>query len=213
MMEIVVLGKILNSFKVCDNFIRKQCSTSEENCLSMINCYCNFERRPNSSYSDVEYFMTRYSQVIGQNLELLDQVFHEFVEYQLLRKEDIPETVWMTAKAGGEGETFVCMDVVWNYLRTKKTPDGCHLQFSNLSRIALLVLAIPHSNAQEERVFSLIKLNKTPQRSNLDLEQTLSSIITIKMQEVEPCYNFEPTSDMLKQAKKATWEYNKEHTK
>ena len=59
----------------------------------------------------------------------------------------------MTAKAGSEGEMFVCMDVVWNYLRTKKTPDGCHLQFSNLSRIALLVLAIPHSNAQEEWVF------------------------------------------------------------
>ena len=75
----------------------------------------------------------------------------------------------------------------------------------------ILVLTLRHSNADEECVFSLIRQNKTDFRSSLSLDGTLSSILTVKMAIEEPCYKLEPTPEVIKCSKKATWEYNKEH--
>ena len=132
-------------------------------------------------------------------------------------KDDIPTCIWNSATGKLEGdsgeEPFVRMDVIWGFISTIKTGDGCKMKFSLLSRVAKLVLTLPHSNAGEERVFSLVRLNKTPYRSSLDLEGTLSSILTVKMHNPEPCYEFEPSNTMLENSKKATYEYNKEHRK
>ena len=78
-------------------------------------------------------------------------------------------------------------DVIWAFLSTKKTGDGCKLKFSNLSKVAKLVLTLPHSNAGEEWVFRLVRLNKTPYRSSLGLDGTLSSILTVKLHNLEKC--------------------------
>ena len=72
-------------------------------------------------------------------------------------------------------------DAVWNQLGNMRRPDG-QLRFHRLVRVAKLVLTMPHSNAAEERVFSMIRKNKTPFRPNLDPSETLGSIITIKME-------------------------------
>ena len=74
--------------------------------------------------------------------------------------------------------------------------------FSLLSKVAKLVLTLPHSNADEEHVFSLIRQNKTDFRNSLALDGTLSSILTVKMSCQEPCYKFEPTADVIKKSKK-----------
>ena len=80
-----------------------------------------------------------------------------------------------------------------------------------LSKVAKLVLTIPHSNADEERVFSLVRQNKTDSRNSLSLDGTLSSILTVKMACEEPCYKYEPTVDVVRKSKTVTWKYNKEH--
>jgi len=41
------------------------------------------------------------------------------------------------------------------------------------------------------------------------VDGTLASLLTIKMANKEP--SFEPPADLLARAKKATWNYNKEH--
>ena len=41
-------------------------------------------------------------------------------------------------------------------------------------------MTIPHSNAGEDRIFSLINKNNTPTRSSLQIDGTLSSLIIIK---------------------------------
>ena len=82
-----------------------------------------------------------------------------------------------------------------------KSGDGW---FPNLSKVAKLVLTIPHSNAEEERVLSLVRMNKPDYLSRLKLDGTLSSIMTVKLND-KPCYKFEPSdSCILSQAKKAT---------
>ncbi|CAL8328135.1 unnamed protein product [Boreogadus saida] len=56
-----------------------------------------------------------------------------------------------------------------------------------------------------------VGLNKTKTRNSLALDGTLSSIMTIKMADLEPCFKWEPPSDVLKTSKKATGQYNRAH--
>ena len=102
------------------------------------------------------------------------------------------------------------MDVIWGFLNTVKNIDG-KLTFERLAKVALLVLTIPHSNAEEEQVFSLVTKNKTKFRPNLKLDGTLASILTIKLANPQPCYKFEPPQEVIESAKKATVTYNRAH--
>ena len=113
---------------------------------------------------------------------------------------------------GTENDKFYHrMDIIWDYLSSLKAPDHA-ARILRLSKIAMLVLLILHSNVQEERIFSMVHKNKTAFWSNLDPKGTLSSILTVKLANNVPAHQFEPTKDLLKTAKSATWKYNKEHS-
>ncbi len=71
------------------------------------------------------------------------------------------------------------MDVLWHHFSSMKAVDNS-FRFPRLSKVAKLVLTIPHSNAQEERLFSMVRKNKT---ASLDPKGTLSSILAIKLAE------------------------------
>ena len=176
--------------------------------------FLNFEKRSSCHFFDIEYFIDRYKDVSILS-DISDDLYDEFVNYQLLKDEDIPSSVWESAlvKPEGDGQPYSRIDVIWGYLSTMKAGDNCSLRFPQLSSIAKLVLTLPHSNAGEERVFSLVRLNKTPYRSCLNLDGTLSSILTVKMQDLEPCFTYEPPEQMIEQSRKVTWEYNKKHQK
>ncbi|CAL8389421.1 unnamed protein product [Boreogadus saida] len=60
-------------------------------------------------------------------------------------------------------------------------------------------------------IAELWDLNKTKTRNSLALDGTLSSIMSIKMADLEPCFKWEPPSDVLKASKKATGQYNRAH--
>lgn len=148
----------------------------------------------------------------------LTELSEEFVQYQLLDREAIPELVWKEARVeDAESEeddrnVHYHLDAIWQHLSTMKGGDG-RLLFKRLSQIAKLVLVIPHSNAAEERVFSMVRKNKTPFRPNLGLDKTLPSLLTVKLATDEPCHKYEPPEAAVKKAGKVTWEYNKEHRK
>lgn len=139
------------------------------------------------------------------------------INYQLLEETRIPSDTWESARvkapsdheSGAESSVCFRMDVIWTYLGSLKSSDGCSFMFKRLCKIAFLVMIIPHSNAAEERIFNLIRANKTDFRHSLNLEGTLTSIIMIKMAELPP--KFRPSREMLEDAKKSTWNYNKKH--
>ena len=79
------------------------------------------------------------------------------------------------------------------------------------TRLSMLILVIPHSNAEEEHVFSMVCKNKTAFRANLYPKGMLSSIFTIKLANSQPAHCYEPTNTVLKKAKSATYEYNRAH--
>lgn len=89
-----------------------------------------------------------------------------------------------------------------------KNADGSQC-FLRLFSVAKVVLTIPHSNAAEERIFSMIRKNKTCFRPNLDPIETLSSIISVKLAiENKPIHKIDIPDEILRKAKKATNEMN-----
>ena len=106
----------------------------------------------------------------------LDQLQEQFLNYQLLSSEaEIPRE----AKAHiNDSEEHP--DLLWGFLRGVKKTGTNLIEFDLLFKVAEAVMTIPHSNAGEERIFSLINKNKTPTRSSLKLDGTLSSLVAVK---------------------------------
>ena len=115
--------------------------------------------------------------------------------------------IWKDAEVRATGEeTHHRMDVIWGFLRSK---------VPHLAKIALSALVIPHSNAAEERVFSMLRKNKTEFRSRLDMKGSLNSIMRIKMSLPEalvPCHTWNPPEKLLKKCKAAVRRYNEAHS-
>ena len=133
-------------------------------------------------------------------------------DYQLMDSSDIAASVWEAAVVVDDGESkHHRMDVVWSYINSIKRGDGT-LKLARLSKVAHLVLTLPHSNAEEERVFSMVTKNKTNFRPNLKLDGTLSSILTIKLANLESCQDYKPCSSVIEKAKTPTMEYNRAHS-
>ena len=136
----------------------------------------------------------------------------QFIDFQLLSDDDIPLHVWNGAIVKTDEDGTPClfqMDVILGHLNSTKSADGA-LRFDLLARVALTVLCLPHSNAEEERVFSMIGKNKRAERSSLQVKGTLSSIMTVKLADLN-AKTFTPPASVLKAAKSATYEYNKAH--
>jgi hypothetical protein len=108
----------------------------------------------------VEYFIKRFSAILSYESHIeISSLAEEFTSYQLLERDDIPD--WESASVCDDSETrHYRMDVIWSYIKSMSNPDGT-LQFKRLSKVALLVLVLPHSNDEEERVFGLVTKNKT----------------------------------------------------
>ncbi|KAK6313957.1 hypothetical protein J4Q44_G00154160 [Coregonus suidteri] len=100
------------------------------------------------------------------------------------------------------------MESFWAEMATRKHKVTGAKEFERLAAVAKLVLVLPHANADADRVFSVVGLNKTKRRHSLALDGTRSSIMTIKMANLEPCFKWEPPSDIIKASKKATGQYN-----
>jgi len=170
-----------------------------------------FEEREKLEPSMVQYFVQRYPNLLpftsAKDLEELTQKVHDFAT---MDEEELPKSVRELANAN-EGGSRLRPDIVWGHLQELTTLDG-HKRFPRLSKIAMLVLTIPHSNAGEERVFSMIKKNLTSLRSCLDQEETLGSIMTIKMESLNSPGKIGLPPNVLKAAKSATRLYNKAHS-
>ena len=185
--------------------------------------FVDVKRRVEARIQSVHYFLKRFSVLFPWSTDKrkLEQLATEFSQYQVMPDSTISATAWEEARVServqdNDNETTVVhhrMDVLWGYLASLKDPVTKQPRFQLLCEVARLVLTLPHSNADEERVFSLIRQNKTDARSSLSLDGTLSSLICIKMANPEPCFRFEPPASVIERSKKVTREYNEEHRK
>ncbi|KAL0992571.1 hypothetical protein UPYG_G00095100 [Umbra pygmaea] len=87
------------------------------------------------------------------------------------------------------------MESFWAEMATRKHKVTEAKEFERLADVTKLVLVLPHANA--DRLFSVVGLNKTKRRNSLALDGTLSSIMTIKMANLELCFKWEPPSEVI----------------
>ena len=158
----------------------------------------DFQKRKSCDFSSVEYFLNRFSQHLST--EQADSIYDKFRLYQGL--SEIPPEIDIQTDSDGQ----VRADVVWHGL---KDINGRPV-FELLSHVAKLVLVLPHSNADEEHVFSFIRKKKTSFRADLSLEPwSLLSLVScnVNFNHIK-CFEYEHSSSVLERAKSAAWNYN-----
>ena len=140
--------------------------------------------------------------------EEYEELIAEYHDFQLLEEIGILSSEMKIIKPVKD----VLDDRMWHYLSTLKDCIG-YPRFPVLTKVVKLILVIPHSNAEEEHVFSLVMQNKTCFWPNLDLDESLASIITCRLvMEVESVTKFSISDDIISTAKQATTKSNKQHS-
>lgn len=121
------------------------------------------DRRVEVTDKELSYFLQRFPCMLPAG-STIDTVKLEFASYQShpiipkLKKETI--------------------DATWAAIGQTKDAAGVPM-FSNLARVMLGILIIPHSNASCERIFSCVRKNKTDQRASLS-DKTVDSLMVVK---------------------------------
>ena len=165
----------------------------------------------------MEFFINRFK-AFFQQLPV-DKLYDEFCDYQTLPDECFRDDVLKEAKVidreeDGEVLFQYRVNVLWWHIAQLVIPGTTAKRFKHLPKVAGLVVVLPHSNAGEERLFSIVRKNKTESRALMKLEGTLSSLLAMKLQYLEqtvPCHMWSPTKELLDSSKKAATAYNTEH--
>ena len=130
-------------------------------------------------------------------------------------KDAFEEAKVVDGEQDGKVLFYYRMDVLWWHIANKNIPGTATKRFPHLAKVAELVLVLPHSNAGEERLFSIVRKNKTESRASMKLEGTLSNLMAMKLQypeQVTPCFKWIPEERLLDSSKKAASVYNAKHT-
>jgi hypothetical protein len=181
--------------------------------------WIDVQNRSEAKWESVEFFLTKFKSVSNLSDIDMDAMYDEFCDYRTMTEDEIGQKAWSEAKvvdgsAGGEEIFHYRMDVLWWYISDMVVPGSNKKRFCHLLKEAELVLILPHSNAGEERLFSMVRKNKTESRSSMKLDGTLSNLLSMKLQYPEtttPCHKWNPDEELLKNSKKATKDYNDKH--
>lgn len=145
--------------------------------------------RASASFSAVQHLVTKFPAILPPDSSL-DCLEKQFKAYQ---RADVPSAI----------EQLPTSEEQWQKLGLLKDDLG-DILLPHLPRIMLRILSIPHSNASCERMFSLVRKNRTEFRANMSVE-TLESLITLK-QSAGTCYLQKPDKKVLNACKGATAE-------
>ena len=138
----------------------------------------------------------RFSLVDDNDLQKLED---EWLDYQLRPSTDLPTYT--------PGDTRI--DSFWGDMSRSKAGTG-QPRFGTLCAVVLPLLSLPNSNADSERVFSMAKKIDTDSRSDLG-QDTICALLSCKINTEDTCFQFQPSAELLKAAKSATWDYVKSH--
>ena len=123
------------------------------------------ENRETASFDSIIYFVERFPILKAKLIGKMDMLYDQFTSYQLL-----PNSVVNNQHQ---------VDQTWCNLNQLRQKDGV-ARFDLLFEVAKHILVLPHSNAEEERIFSTVSKNKTKFRATLSNKTTLPSILTCK---------------------------------
>ena len=112
------------------------------------------------------FFVDRFDHFFNFTDQELNALSGEFVDYTCLSDKAILDHIRkdaevITKNIDDSQNVYYRDDILWAFLSELKLPDSGSPCFKFLSKVARLALVLPHSNASSERIFSLIRKNKT----------------------------------------------------
>ena len=161
------------------------------------------ENQPKVNVSTVSRLIKRFNKVVPE--DEYDALESEVLDYSLTPMAELPSVPREEGKLTKSAE--ICE--YWQKVGMLKTLEGTD-RFPHLVRLAKCILALPHSNADTERVFSITRKILTDYRSELD-QSTLCALVACKMNSDEKCFELNTPKNVLDVAKGATMKYNREH--
>lgn len=142
--------------------------------------------RETSSWKNLEYFLNAFPSILPHGASR-DDLQMQFAEFQsCLLPEDLPNAI----------------DEKWKAISDNVKDLAGKPCLRELAAVMCHILAIPHSNAACERIFSTVRKNRTDFRASMS-SQTLENILIVK-QKNEVCYERQNSSELLKSCKAAT---------
>jgi hypothetical protein len=157
----------------------------------------DLSKRSEVSFQSVKYFVDMFPTLKPSSSgeeDGYDILEIEFLKYQV---DKLPENILKCERA----------DVQWHQLGQMKDYEA-NLKYSNLSRVMLAILVIPHSNADSERVFSAVRRIQTEFRPNMGRE-LLESLVVCKSNmnsKGTACFEQKFSKVFLTKAKGATYQ-------
>nr|XP_042896620.1 uncharacterized protein LOC122269097 [Parasteatoda tepidariorum] len=175
--------------KVCD-YMRQKFPYNDE---VVINAeVANLDNVETTSFSSIRFFINRFPQLLqilgGDKDSVLDSLQSQFSSLQLESIDCVQSEERMDSK-------WAKLSVVFEN------------KYAMLSKFMLSILAIPHSNAECERIFSLVTKAHTQFRSSMSVKN-LENLITVKSRISEPCYKQKFDDEFFKRAKTAIVNHN-----
>ena len=105
-------------------------------------------------------------------------------------------------------ETHV--DSFWASLHDVKQIGSTTPLYTNLLTLVRALLALPASNADSERCFSMVQKIDSEDRSHLE-RNTVAALLSLKINIDDNCFAYQPPVELLKLNKTAVQKYNAEH--
>lgn len=177
---------------VC-NYITKTFPLNDE---VLINAQvADISKRQESKFASVAFFVYKFHYME----ESIDDLEIEFGNFQV----DPLESVSLQQRSD---EAWVAISQL-----TDKSSGENRLKYGNLAKVMLVILSLPHSNAEDERLFSLVRKNATEFRPNISTA-VLSDVLTQKVYSQSKnfvCHKIVFDEKTLEKCKKAATNYNK----
>lgn len=151
------------------------------------------------TYEDLPNAVVRLAKRLPQlNLSgpLLEVLKTEAIDFQMAEEEDLPQ------------ETSV--DTFWADMHQVKQIGSSTPLYSHLLTLVRALLSLPASNADSERCFSMVRKVDSEERGHLE-RSTVASLLSLKLNIDENCYDYNPPEELLKINKSAVRKYNTEH--
>ena len=150
------------------------------------------ENQANISAATVLRLADRFPSAVPESA--LDELEEEVLDYTLMSPETLPISQVRTEKPSKSEE--LCK--YWQEVGQLTTLDG-KARFPNLTSLAKCLLALPHSNADTERVFSIVRKIVTDYRTEIE-QSTLCALVACKLNGDFCCFKFDPPPELLKTA-------------
>ncbi|XP_072173986.1 LOW QUALITY PROTEIN: uncharacterized protein [Diadema setosum] len=148
-----------------------------------------------SKFESVSFFIDQFHMLEDKR----DTIQLEFARYQVDDLSDVNISPLHRA------------DDMWVEILKLKDRSTSQLKYVYLPKIMLAIISIPHSNAEDERIFSLVRKNSTEFHPSL-ATKTLSDLLTQKVMSLatnRSCYEMTFSDSLLGKCKGAAAAFNK----